>query len=214
MSIKDQVYQTVLDRILFLEYKPGEILNEKILADEFNISRSPVKEILNRLALEEFIRIIPRTGSMVTEIEFSRIMNIYQVRFELEAFEARLAAERFETEHCQQLENMYQACHHLLKNKDTRALTQIDISLRNVIHAAAGNPVLAGVSDKLYFQTFRLWYSVLSQSGWIEEVESVKAELKQVLDSITSDKPEALIEIRRSQLLAHFERLRRKFLGN
>lgn len=214
MTKKDTVYQIVLERILYLEYQPGQILNEKSLSDEFKISRSPVKEILNRLNLEEFIRIIPRTGSMVTEIEFSRIMNIYQVRFEMEAFEAKLAVGNFQEQHCDKLEEMIQKCRTLSKDKDTKALTRIDIALRDIIHEAAGNPVLAKLSDQLYFQTFRLWYSVLSQSGWLEEVDSVKTEINQVLNSISSNTPDSLIEIRQSQLMAHFDRLRKKFLGN
>ncbi|MBW2539794.1 MAG: GntR family transcriptional regulator [Deltaproteobacteria bacterium] len=62
------VYSIIRDRILYLEYEPGKILNEKILAQEFGISRTPVRDVLNRLEWDQLVRIIPRTGSMVTEI--------------------------------------------------------------------------------------------------------------------------------------------------
>jgi DNA-binding GntR family transcriptional regulator len=44
-----EIYRTIKDRILFLEYKPGQILNENTLAEEFGVSRTPLREVLSRL---------------------------------------------------------------------------------------------------------------------------------------------------------------------
>jgi len=104
------VYSIIRDRILYLEYEPGKILNEKILAQEFGISRTPVRDVLNRLEWDQLVRIIPRTGSMVTEIEFSKIMNVFQVRFELADMEGRLAAEQFTPKHISTLERLRHDC--------------------------------------------------------------------------------------------------------
>jgi DNA-binding GntR family transcriptional regulator len=211
--MKKTVYQTVRDRILYLEYSPGQILNEKVLAEEFDISRSPVKDVFNRLEWEQLVRVIPRTGSMVTEIEFSRIMNVFQVRFEIEAFEAGLAEAQFSSRHLTQMKDLDDTCKKLLDNEDPRALAQMDASLRQIIHDAAGNPVLADVSDRLYSQTFRLWYSVLAKSDWQEEVMAVKKEYEKILAYFSSNPSNAFGSIRRTQLMDHFERLRQKFLG-
>lgn len=211
--MKKTVYQTMRDRLLYLDYKPGQILNEKVLAKEFGVSRSPIKDVLNRLEWEQLVRVIPRTGSMVTEIEFSKVMNIYQVRFEIEAFEARLAGEQFSSKHNAQLKVLHDNCKKLLTEKNRKALTEIDASLRDIIHDAAGNPVLAEVSDRLYSQTFRLWYIVLGKRGWREEVTSIIKELERLLDCFSSGNLKKLGEIRRGQLISHFERLRHKFLG-
>ncbi|MDX2510068.1 MAG: GntR family transcriptional regulator [Desulfobacterales bacterium] len=214
MGIKKKIYQTIRERILYMEYKPGQILNEKILAKEFEISRSPVKDVLNHLEWEQFVRVIPRTGSMVTEIEFSKVMNIYQVRFEIEAFEARLAGNRFSSKHSEKLKILYDSCTKLLDKKNHKALVKIDTSLRDIIHDAAGNPVLAKVSDRLYWQTFRLWFTILSTGNWHEEVTAVINELGNLLESFSLGSIKKMEEIRRNQLSSHFERLRHKFLGN
>ena len=211
--MKKDVYQIMRERLLYLDYKPGQILNEKVLAEEFGISRSPIKEILNRLEWEEFVRVIPRTGSMVTEIEFSKIMNIYQVRFEIEAFEARLAGEQFSSRHSENLKDLYDNCTKILDKKNCKTLAGIDISLREIIHDAAGNPVLADVSDKLYWHTFRLWYSVMDKGDWHEEVTAVMNELEKFLGCFSGDNLKQMGEIRRNQLIIHFERLRQRFLG-
>lgn len=211
--MKKRIYQTIRDRILYLDYKPGQILNEKVLAKEFEVSRSPIKEVLNRLEWDQFIRVIPRTGSMVTEIEFSRIMNVYQVRFELESFETNLAKDRLSSKHVKQFEALYDDCRNLFENKEPKSVTKIDIAIREIIHDAAGNPVLADLSDQLYSQTFRVWYSVLAQSEYDDEVTAVQVELKKVMDCLSSGNKDELVDIRKTQLINHFERLRRKFLG-
>lgn len=211
--MKKTLYQTVRDRILHLEYSPGQILNEKVLAEEFGISRSPVKDVFNRLEWEQLVRVIPRTGSMVTEIEFSRIMHVFQVRFEVEAFEAGLAEAQFSSRHLKQMKDLDDTCKGLLDKEDPRALAKMDASLRQIIHDAAGNPVLADVSDRLYSQTFRLWYSVMAKSDWQEEVMAVKKEYEKILAYFSSNPSNAFGSIRRTQLMDHFERLRQKFLG-
>jgi len=177
------------------------------------MSRSPIKDVLNHLEWEQFVRVIPRTGSMVTEIEFSKVMNIYQVRFEIETFEARLAGDKFSAKHIEKLKILYDNCTKLLHKENHKALTKIDTSLRDIIHDAAGNPVLAKVSDRLYWQTFRLWFTVLSTGGWHEEVTAVINELENFLESFSVGNIKKMDEIRKSQLTSHFERLRQKFLG-
>ncbi len=211
--MKKKVYQTIRERILFMEYKPGQILNEEVLAKEFGISRSPIKDVLNHLEWDQFVRVIPRTGSMVTEIEFSKVMNIYQVRFEIEVFEARLAGDRFSSKHSDKLKLLYDRCGKLLDKENHKALAKIDTSLRDIIHDAAGNPILAQVSDRLYWQTFRLWFSVMSEGGWSEEVAAVKRELEKLMEYFSSGNSNEFGTIRRAQLVDHFERLRQKFLG-
>lgn len=211
--MKKKVYQIMRERLLYLDYKPGQILNEKVLAKEFGVSRSPIKDVLNRLEWDQFVRVIPRTGSMVTEIEFSKVMNVYQVRFEIEAFESRLAGEQFSSKHSEKLKDLYNNCTKLLDKKNCKALAGIDASLREIIHDAAGNPVLAEVSDRLYSQTFRLWYTVLDKGDWCEEVTAVINELEKLLNCFSSDNLKKLGEIRKNQLISHFERLRHKFLG-
>ena len=211
--MKETIYRIIRERIMYLEYKPGQILNEKVLADEFGVSRSPIKDLLSRLEWEQLVRVIPRTGSMVSEIEFSRIMNVYQVRFEIESFEASLAEGQFASKHVTKLKELYEKCKSLLERDDPKALAAIDTTLRSLIHDASGNQVLADVSERLYSQTFRLWYSVLLKSDWREEVTACIKELERLLEYFSSGNLNEFGTIRRTQLIKHFERLRHKFLG-
>jgi DNA-binding GntR family transcriptional regulator len=83
---------------------------------------TPIKKILNRLEWEQFVKVIPRTGSMVTEIQFGRVMNVYQVRFGIETLEINLTKNHFSPEDCTQLEDFYNTCGRLLDPKNSFCL--------------------------------------------------------------------------------------------
>jgi DNA-binding GntR family transcriptional regulator len=205
------MFNILRDRILYMEYQPGQILNENMLAQEFGVSRSPVRNVLNRLEWEQLVRIIPRTGSMVTEIEFNKIMHVFQVRFECEVLEIQLAADQLNDAHLIVLREIHERCRALHDNKDRKALAAVDADIRKMIHDAAGNPVLREISDRLYTQTFRLWYGAMDKGDWNEEVSSMVEEIRKLSDLILTRDTESMGAFRRKVLTDHFDRMRRKF---
>ncbi len=209
--MKPDMFTVLRDRILYMEYQPGQILNENVLAQEFKVSRSPVRNVLNRLEWEQLVRIIPRTGSMVTEIEFNKIMHVFQVRFECEVLEIQLAANQLNESHRTMLKKIKERCAALFDNKDRKALTAVDTDIRNMIHEAAGNPVLEEISDRLYTQTFRLWYGAMDKGDWNEEVRSMVEEIENLSDLIHTRDIKSMGMFRRKVLTDHFDRMRRKF---
>lgn len=209
--MKSNMFTILRDRILYMEYQPGQILNENVLAKEFAVSRSPVRNVLNRLEWEQLVRIIPRTGSMVTEIEFNKIMHVFQVRFECEALEIQLAGNQLSDSHLMVLEKIKERCAALFDNKDRKALSAVDTEIRSMIHDAAGNPVLKEISDRLYTQTFRLWYGAMDKGDWNEEVRSMVEEIENLSHLIHSRDTKSMGSFRRKVLADHLDRTRRKF---
>ena len=212
--MNNTIYEIMRDRILYMEYPPGQILNEKVLGEEFGISRSPVRDVLNRLEWEQLVRIIPRTGSMVTEIEFSKIMNVFQVRFECEPFESQLAGDQMNGNHLDIFQELKKECDALFDNKNRKALAAVDFAIRDIIHDAAGNPVLKEVTERLYTQSFRLWYVVMDKGDWNEEVRSMSDEIDELSDLIVTGNTKQFGAVRRNRIKIHFERLRQKFFNS
>lgn len=208
-----EIYQTIKKRILFLEYKPGHILNEKGLADEFGVSRTPLREVLSRLEWEELVRILPRSGSIVSEIEFQRMMHVFQIRFEVEGLVGRLAAERITDDHLDNIAKIREECNQLLHRENREDLWNIDLSFRDILYDAANNPVLRDVSEYLYNQTVRLWYITSERGDWGEEVRPLLNEIERTLDALSRKDLEAAGRIRRECLIDHFDRIRIKFIG-
>jgi DNA-binding GntR family transcriptional regulator len=151
---------------------------------------------------------------MVTEIEFSKIMNVFQVRFEIEPFESQLAGDRLGKIHLDILEDLKTTCDALIDNKNRKVLAEVDFAIREMIHDAAGNPVLKEVTERLYIQTFRLWYVVMDKGDWNEEVKSMAEEIGELSDLIVTKNTRQLGEVRRDRINKHFERLRQKFFNS
>jgi len=207
-----EIYNEIRNRILFLEYSSGQILNEKVLADEFGVSRTPLREVLCRLEWEQLVRILPRSGTMVTEIEFHKMMNIFQVRLEIEALAGRLAAEMITPGHLESMEQLKKDCQVLSDQRNQKGLAMIDFSLRKILYNAGNNNVLREISNQLYSLTFRIWFVIMGHGDWTEEVQAMTNEIRDTLTVLSRRNPIEVGEARKSVLLHHVERIKRKFL--
>ncbi len=78
------VYQKLKEDIIKGKYEPGSVFVEKDYASELNVSRTPVREAVLRLANEGYINIIPRKGTLISSISFEDIKSIYEYRMILE----------------------------------------------------------------------------------------------------------------------------------
>ena len=213
MKPKDSsLYQKFLERILFFEFKPGELLNEKSLAEEFKVSRTPVREALNRLQWEGLVRIIPRSGSIVTDIEFQKILHVFQIRLEHAAIIGRLATENVSDKHLKQMARIEKECLDLFENHTPKELMKIDFHFCDVLYAATGNPILGDISRQLYNLTIRLWYTRLkNKNTWKDEVQLMADEIKSTIDALKSGDAEKAASVRQHWLRENIERMKRQF---
>ncbi|MEG2678136.1 MAG: GntR family transcriptional regulator, partial [Oscillospiraceae bacterium] len=70
-NLKEKAYAKIKENIISLAYAPGEFLNETQLSEEIGVSRTPVREALNHLEKENLVRVIPKRGVMVSEINIA-----------------------------------------------------------------------------------------------------------------------------------------------
>lgn len=160
------IYNTLKQRILFFDYAPGEMLNEKQMSVEFGVSRTPVREILLRLEWEKLVTIIPRAGIIVSKVEFHQLREVFQTRAPLEGLLARLATAQMNDFHYSKLEEVKLECEDILDNRSRKALLEVDMKFRNIIHEAANNDSLRETSDYLYYQTQRLWHLIFDKMNF------------------------------------------------
>jgi DNA-binding GntR family transcriptional regulator len=96
-NITDTVYQILRERILSNRAVPGERLQLTEIQNQLGISRTPLQQALNRLAVEGLIQIVPRKGTYVTKPTQKDIEEIFELRRILEAFAAQLAVQSMTT---------------------------------------------------------------------------------------------------------------------
>jgi DNA-binding GntR family transcriptional regulator len=95
-SVPPQVYELLREKILTVQLKPGESINERWLADWLGVSRTPIREAINRLSANGLIAIVPNVGTSVSLINVRRVNEFNLIRTSLESMIVRRAAEKFD----------------------------------------------------------------------------------------------------------------------
>lgn len=93
-SVVDRVYEQLKAMAVSYEFKPGERLNEGDIAKRLGVSRTPLREALNRLKTEGLLRFAPGKGFFCRELDAQEVFDLYELRKALEVSAARLAIGR------------------------------------------------------------------------------------------------------------------------
>jgi DNA-binding GntR family transcriptional regulator len=93
-SLPQAIYLALHEAILVGRFRPGEALRQESLAKQFDASRVPVREALNRLEAEGLIALRPRRGFVVASLDLDEVIEIFQLRVVLEEHAGFVATER------------------------------------------------------------------------------------------------------------------------
>jgi DNA-binding GntR family transcriptional regulator len=209
--MKKDIYKEIKRRILFFEYEPGSMLNEKAIATEFGVSRTPVREAFLRLDWEKLVTIMPRAGIMVTKAEFHQLSDVYMVRLPIEGMIARLAASQITADEINELESIKTRCIDLLETNDREALVQVDLDLRRVLSNAAHNKALQEISDFLYYQTHRLWSLIFDRTMFRIVVKKEVDEIEQTIEVLSQRDPDKAEKFRIQVIHRHMDMVKQSF---
>lgn len=141
-------YTLILEAIEAGLYKPGDRLVESELAEQFGVSRTPVREALQRLETQAMLT---RDGRslIVASLDHNQLAELYAVRTELEGLAARLAARHATEEECRVLRSMVEE-DKLLLGGDPRALSRANKRFHKQIHLASHNRFLVQQLDLVH----------------------------------------------------------------
>lgn len=98
-NLNEKAYRTLLQRIISVEYKPGESLNEAGLVADLGISRTPIHAACIRLQQEGLIEFLPKKGLRVTQIDAENIREIHDIRDLIEPYAIRVFGNRLNKQH-------------------------------------------------------------------------------------------------------------------
>ncbi|MFQ3786554.1 GntR family transcriptional regulator [Halomonas sp. A29] len=139
--IRDKVYAYLKDAILRGEYKAGDRLVERVLAEKLNISRTPIREALFRLETQRFVRTVPRKGVVVNEIAQSEILEVFMILSSLESLAARLAAQKVSDEIAAEIDRLMAEMDEALQDGGGDEV-ELNVKYNDLIGRASGNPKL------------------------------------------------------------------------
>jgi DNA-binding GntR family transcriptional regulator len=163
-SLADVAYERILDRLLMLDIKPGDLLNDDHLAKDLGMGRTPVREALKRLELDRLVVSYPRRGTFATRVEVTDLAFISEIRTQLEPLAASRAARVATERQREQLRAVLRA----VESFDTHAASvvetlRLDARVHQGIYAAAANPHLEDVLIRYDNLATRIWCMVLDR---------------------------------------------------
>jgi DNA-binding GntR family transcriptional regulator len=161
--VADRAYDELRDRIVTLRLAPGTVLREDELMREMGIGRTPLREAVKRLALENLVAVQPRRGTFVTAVEAADIVNISEVRAELESYAAELAALRMNDAAREQAEELLQEIEEVTRPHDQEWLMRFDERIHRFTWEASANPYLVETLERYFTHSLRIWYLVLDR---------------------------------------------------
>lgn len=96
--LKDKAYASIKDSILNERYQPGSILSERLLIEELDMSKTPIKDAITKLQSEGFVRVSSKRGIVINDLSIEKINDIYNLRIALEAFNCEYIYDRITEE--------------------------------------------------------------------------------------------------------------------
>ena len=161
--ISERAYEQLRDRIVTLQLAPGTVLREDELMRELDIGRTPLREAVKRLALENLVAVQPRIGTYVTSVDAADIVHISEVRAELEAQAAELAARRMDDELRARAEALLERVRTLDRAADADTLMTLDEAIHRLAWEGSRNPYLIDTLQRYFVLSLRVWYVVLDR---------------------------------------------------
>jgi DNA-binding GntR family transcriptional regulator len=200
--LADRAYVELRDRIVALRIAPGAPIDEDQLGVELEMGRTPVREAIKRLALENLVTVFPRRGTFASEINITDLAHISDVRAVLEGHAAYRAAERITDAQRAELEGLLVELSQGQGSDDTEALMALDARVHRFIYRCAANPYLEETLDRYFNLSLRIWHLVLDR---LPHLFARVHEHDDVLKAIAAGKPKQARDIL-AEHIATFER--------
>jgi DNA-binding GntR family transcriptional regulator len=189
-SVREQIRDTLMERILDGTYPPGHRLVELQLAAEFESSQAPVREALRELEALRFVHSRPHGGTRVREVPPSEMRDSYRVRAVLERSAAESVA-RLHGADWKKLETAVSGIEHSAERRDVRAYVRHDESFHRSLVELAANPVLQQHWEMLFVSTRA---RVVLRSGAVDMARTA-AEHRPILEAMRKGQAERAGEL-------------------
>lgn len=199
-SIQDRIRESVVTAIQTGSLPPGTQIDEKALSDEFDSSRTPVREALLMLAAQGLVTIVPRAGIFVHKPSAAELVAMFETLAEMEGVVARLATQRIRMEARETLTEAHDAAAAFVRAKDTAGYVEANRRFHEVLYQAAANPFLSEQIIQLRRRLAIYW----RQKGLISaaRVPSSHREHAVVVEAVLAGQADAAAEAMRTHVSA------------
>ena len=168
-SLKDHVYQYISAKINDGTLEPETKINEKMVIDDLNISRTPVREAMIQLAAEGYLEKMPRKGFVVKQVDRKKAKEVYSLLGVLEGYAAEQAVDRMTPEDLDGMRGLYTKMENALASDDMRSYYSLQNQFHNAFVQKSGNQELVRVIRQLKKIFIRQSYAMGEEPADLKE---------------------------------------------
>ena len=179
-TTQESVLDHLRDMILSRQLKPGDRLVQEDLAEEFGVSRTPVREALHTLASEGLVSLSAYKGAAVAEFSIHDLEEVYEVRIALEGYAAHLAARYITEDELRKMEELLEKTEDALHRKDHSGMLKLNREYHIILYKASRQPRLfdliikhLDISDlyrRMYFTVEHLYANTVPEHQELLEI--------------------------------------------
>lgn len=203
----DGIYEALREKICLLDLPPGAPLREQSLAEEFGVSRTPVREALTMLRIDGLVTRQAGGGTSVSTVDLKQMRDVYSLRIKLSELIADFMITPVPSGVIEDLSSLRSDIEEALNTRDARVLGALYNRLHEILLGIIANQSLKDISDRLFRQTARVWIQLLPEMDWEEEVGIMLDEVDECIEALEGSASGHLADIRSkhmSMLLTRF----------
>jgi GntR family transcriptional regulator, rspAB operon transcriptional repressor len=202
--MRDQIYPLIRDLILTGSIKPGDPIDEKAIASNLNISRTPVREAVKKLSDEHLVDVVAQSGTRAARIDVKEIEQAYLIRRSLEMETAYQAASRMNESHAETLHEILMLHERAIEHKKFVKAIVVDDSFHRAIAMVAELPRLWHMIEISKAHLDRCRHMLLPRTG---EAAITLEQHRTIIRALNTRRPEEAREAMREHLDSSYRKI-------
>jgi DNA-binding GntR family transcriptional regulator len=202
-SLKIKVYKSLRLDIVSGKIPSGTRITETAVAQSLNVSRTPVREALQKLTQERLLTSIPQAGYIVEDLSDNEIQDLFTTRMEIEQVAIQKAIENITVEELKNLDDNLEQIKAAIKSGEDFKITQLDLEFHNIIYKAARSQSLFRVCKNLSDLTIKYRHGLNLVPNLWDELLQQHIKIYQALISKDKQKAVKAIESYAQQTTSH-----------
>ena len=192
--LNQQVYSRLQEMILDGTIRPGEQLDERTLATDLEVSRTPIREAIGQLLGEGIVEYRSNRRSYVREFTVKQVNDLFQVRSTLEALAIRLAMPKISQEIIDKIHHILEEVENALARGDLAAYSDADRHFHHTIVHLTGNETLITALERLSFQIQMIRTIANRDANVVERTHRERPQILKALATRDADLAAKLME--------------------
>ncbi len=136
-SLKVRVYDSLRQDIVSGKIPSGTRITEVAVSQSLNVSRTPVREALQKLVQQRFLIAIPKAGYLVEDLSDNDILDLFTTRMEIEQIAVKEAIQFITVQELKTMDDNLEQTKTAIKNGDDSIITRLDLEFHSLIYTAA-----------------------------------------------------------------------------